>query len=152
MFKKLFGEHGAKNVVTLFHKPSSQPSTRVLTLLKQANAQSVAHATEDQASSHQAQSKLERAEFTLDVTEAPPTADQLKNILEYLGSPLSGAAGKVIRGAVDESDAMRKLKEDADAFQRPLVVDWHQGKAVVGENESEILALLRSIPKEVDKA
>lgn len=137
-------QHGAKNVVTLFHKPSSQPSIRVLTLLKQANATSVAHATEDQASSHHHQDKAERTEFELDVTEAPPTGDQLKNILEYLGG---GAAGTVIQGARDESDALRKLKENGDAFQRPVVrmhilllkiqrliamrqvVDWNQGKA-----------------------
>lgn len=114
-------QHGAKNVVTLFHKPSSQPSTRVLTLLKQANAEAVAHATEDQASSHHAQNKAERTEFELDVTEAPPTSDQLKNILEYLGGPVSGAAGKVIQGAKDESDALRRLQADGEAFKRPLV-------------------------------
>lgn len=93
----------------------------MLTVLKQANAQAVAHATEDQASSHQAQDKLERIEFELDVTEAPPTTDQLKNILDYLGGPVSSAASKVIRGARDESDAMRRLKEDGESFQRPVV-------------------------------
>jgi arsenate reductase-like glutaredoxin family protein len=167
--------------VTLFHKPSSQPSIRVLTLLKQANATSVAHATEDQASSHDAQNKAERTEFELDVTEAPPTGDQLKNIFEYLGS---GSAGKLIQGATSQQDALQKLKENGDAFQRPVVRIWspsikeiqtdidrlwtgikekqvcqHSARArfggvvsliitVVGENESEILALLRSIPKE----
>ncbi|KAF1997954.1 DUF1687-domain-containing protein [Amniculicola lignicola CBS 123094] len=145
MFKKLFGEHGAKNVVTLFHKPSSSTSTRVLTLLKQQNAQAVAHATEDQASNHTPQSKTERTDFELDVTEEPPTGDQLKNILEYLGG--SSSAGKIIPGATNETDALRRLKESGDVFQRPLVVDWHQGKAVAGDNESEILSLLRSIPK-----
>ncbi|KAF2257292.1 hypothetical protein BU26DRAFT_513993 [Trematosphaeria pertusa] len=150
MWKRIFGEHGAKNVVTLFHKPSSAASTRVLTVLKQAHAQAVAHSTEDQASSHQAQSKLERMEFELDVTDAPPTSDQLKNILEYLGGP--SAVSKVIKGAQNESDAMKKLEADGEAFERPVVVDWNQGKAVVGDNESEILSLLRSIPKETDKA
>lgn len=105
--------------MTLFHKPSSTASTRVLTLLKQTNAQAVSHATEDQASSHQTQSKLERVEFDLDVTEAPPTADQLKSILEYLGGP--GAASKVIRGANNEADAMRVLKADGEKFERPVV-------------------------------
>jgi arsenate reductase-like glutaredoxin family protein len=160
-------QHGAKNVVTLFHKPSNQASTRVLTLLKQANAQSVAHATEDQASSHQAQSKAERTEFELDVTEEPPTTDQLKNILDYLGG--GSAAGKLISGAENETDAMRRLKADGNAFQRPLIVDWNQGKAgtwlhgkiwremcansgtVIGENESEIMKLIRSVPKETEK-
>ncbi|KAF2273296.1 uncharacterized protein EI97DRAFT_461179 [Westerdykella ornata] len=145
MFKKLFGEHGAKDVVTLFHKPSSQPSMRVLTLLKQANATAKTHATQDQASSHDTQTKAERADFELDVTEAPPTGDQLKNILEYLGG--SAAASKLVSGASDQADALRRLKENGNAFQRPVVVDWHQGRVVVGDNESEILSLLRSIPK-----
>jgi hypothetical protein len=79
------------------------------------------------------------------------------------------AAGKVISGAENETDAMRRLKADGNAFQRPLVVDWNQGKAgewlhgkiwrevcanfgtVVGENESEIMKLIRSVPKETEK-
>ncbi|CBX93238.1 hypothetical protein IAQ61_008956 [Plenodomus lingam] len=141
MFKRLFGEHGAKNVVTLFHKPSSQASTRVLTLLKQTHAQSAATATGDQASSHDAQSKAERADFELDVTEAPPTSDQLKNIMEYLGG--ASAASKVVTGASSEIDALRRLQADGNTFQRPLVVNWNSGRAVVGENESEILSLLK---------
>lgn len=58
-------------------------------------------------------------EFHLDVTEEPPTTDQLKTILDYLGG--AEAAGKVIRGAADESDAMRRLKADGEAFERPVV-------------------------------
>jgi hypothetical protein len=58
-------------------------------------------------------------EFDLDVTEAPPTGDQLKNILEYLGG--SSAASQVIRGAQNETDALRKLKENGESFQRPVV-------------------------------
>lgn len=120
-------QHGVKNVVTLFHKPSSLASLRAHTILKQANAQSVATATEDQASSHNAQNKAERTEFELDVTEEPPTADQLKNILDYLGGPSN--VNKIIEGAKDETDAIRRLKADGNSFQRPLVVDWNQGKA-----------------------
>jgi arsenate reductase-like glutaredoxin family protein len=105
--------------VTLFHKPSSSASTRAQTILKQAHAQAAAHSTEDQASSHQAQEKLERMEFDLDVTEAPPTGDQLKNILEYLGG--ASAASQVIQGAQNETDALRKLKENGESFQRPVV-------------------------------
>jgi hypothetical protein len=58
-------------------------------------------------------------EFDLDVTEAPPTGDQLKNILEYLGG--SSAVSKVIRGAQDESDALRRLSADGNTFERPMV-------------------------------
>jgi hypothetical protein len=87
-------------------------------MLKQAHATSVSHSTEDQASSHAAQEKAERQEFELDVTEAPPTADQLKNILEYLGG--SGSA-KVVQGARDERDAVRRVEESGEAFLRPVV-------------------------------
>lgn len=56
---------GVKDVITLFHAPQVPASTRVYTLLKQASATSQAHATEDQASGHDKQSKLERTDFEL---------------------------------------------------------------------------------------
>lgn len=59
------GQAGVKDVVTLFHNPKLPTSTRVHTLLKQLNAASVAHATEDQASDHSKQSKQERTDFEL---------------------------------------------------------------------------------------
>lgn len=103
-------------------------------MLKQAHAQAAAHSTEDQASSHQAQEKLERMEFDLDVTEAPPTGDQLKNILEYLGG--SGTASQVIRGAQNETDALKKLNENGDLFERPVVstetMKWKAVLTVLG--------------------
>lgn len=54
-----------KDVITLFHSPSNATSTRVYTLLKQLNAHSQSHATEDQASDHTKQSTLERTDFEL---------------------------------------------------------------------------------------
>jgi len=62
-------QHAVKDVITLFHSPSSPASIRAHTLLKQAAAHSQAHATEDQASSHEQQSKLERTEFNLGTPE-----------------------------------------------------------------------------------
>ena len=52
-------------MITLFHQPANPASMRVYTMLKQAAATSQAHATEDQASDHSKQSKLERTEFDL---------------------------------------------------------------------------------------
>jgi hypothetical protein len=119
------------------------------------------------------------------VTEAPPTADQLKNILEYLGGPTSATVGKIVRGANDQSDALKRLEKDGDAFQRPVVrfhiisdivcphADCNRSStgisakqvsltthtlfttlthAVAGDNESEILSLLNSTPKEDGKS
>lgn len=62
----------------------------------------------------------------IDVVEDPPTNDQLSNILEYLGPAKSGT---VVSGASDISDALRKFKDSENAFQRPIVVDWNNGRA-----------------------
>ncbi|KEQ88071.1 hypothetical protein M438DRAFT_332526 [Aureobasidium pullulans EXF-150] len=142
--KGLFKEAGVKDVITLFHSPSSPASIRVHTLLKQTAAAAQTTATQDQASSHPQQSKIERTNFELDVQEGAPTSDQLTNIFEYLGQD---KIGNVIEGASSPTEALRKLKESGSAFQRPLVVDWANGRAVTGDNESEILKLLNSSPK-----
>jgi arsenate reductase-like glutaredoxin family protein len=148
-------------VITLFHKASSPASLRVNTLLKQASANAAEYATEDQASDHSHQTHPRRQEFELDITEEPPTQDQLKNILEYVGAQ---KVGTIIKGAKDEADAMKKLKENSENFQRPVVcsthlrkrqaeltlsqtVDWGNGRAVAGANESEILKMIESLPK-----
>lgn len=144
LFKNLFKEAGVKDVVTLFHNPKLPTSTRVHTLLKQLNAASVAHATEDQASDHSKQSKQERTDFELEVQEGPPTADQLSSILDYIGP---SHAGSVIKDATGTSDALRKFKKSEDSFLRPVIVDWNSGKAVAGENESEILKLVKQTPE-----
>ncbi len=52
------------------------------------------------------------------MTEEPPTPDQLKSILEYVGAQ---RASTIIKGAKDEADAMRKLKESGDNVNRPIV-------------------------------
>jgi len=61
-----------------------------------------------------------------DVQEGAPTPDQLGNIIDYLGE---SKIGSVVSGATSSSDALRKLKADGNAFQRPVVVDWHNGRA-----------------------
>ena len=106
------------DIITLFHKPSLPASTRVLTLLKQISAQASEHATEDQASDHASQYKIQRSEFELNVAEDPPTSDQLRTILEYVGA---GKAMNIVEGAKDEADAMKKLKEDSARFRMPVV-------------------------------
>lgn len=62
----------------------------------------------------------------VDVQEAPPTSDQLNSILEYLGP---SKAGSVVKGATGSSDALRKFNADQSLFQRPVTVDWHNGRA-----------------------
>jgi hypothetical protein len=91
---------------------------RVHNILKQASATATEYATEDQASDHSSQTKADRQPFELNITEDPPTPDQLKSILQYVGAQ---KASTIIKGARDEADAMRKLKENAESFQRPIV-------------------------------
>lgn len=104
--------------MTLFHKPSNAASTRILNLLKQTSATAATTATEDQASNHDAHSKAQQAAFDLDVVEGPPTSDQLRNIIEYVGE---GNAGRVVPGASGAADAARRMRLDMNAFRRPLV-------------------------------
>ncbi|EPS28494.1 hypothetical protein POX_f07578 [Penicillium oxalicum] len=144
--------------ITLFHSPSLAPSTRVLNILKQASIAASETATEDQASDHTAHAKQQRGEFELEVTTAPPTTDQLRSILDYI-SPVSGGAGaapegkasygvgELIKGARDAEDAIKRYKEDQERFVRPVTVDWVNGRAVIGDNESEILRMVRQLPE-----
>ncbi|KAL8723121.1 MAG: hypothetical protein Q9225_000524 [Loekoesia sp. 1 TL-2023] len=112
--------HKSLDVITLFHKASSPASIRAQTLLKQISAHASETATEDQAADHTHQNKLQRTEFELNITEDPPTSDQLRTILEYVGSG-AGRAGQIVEGAVDEADALKRLKEDPNRFRRPVV-------------------------------
>ena len=133
-------------MITLFHKSSLAPSVRIANLLKQASAHAAETATEDQASDHTHQTQhTNREPFELEITENAPTPDQLKSILEYVGP---GKASQLVKGASNQLDALKKLKENPDNFVRPVVVDWTQGKAVVGNNESEILKLVREVPSD----
>ncbi len=91
---------------------------KVATLLKQVSANVAESATEDQASDHSHQTNSRREEFDLEVTENPPTQDQLRTILEYVGQP---AIPSVVKGANTPADALKKFKESADVFQRPVV-------------------------------
>ncbi|RMJ09738.1 hypothetical protein BHE90_011889 [Fusarium euwallaceae] len=133
----MFRFHKTLDIVTVFHKASSPASVRVANLLKQVSANATAGATLDQAS----ETKPAREQFELNVTEDPPTEDQVKTIMEYVGT--SGISN-IIKGANNEKDALKKFKESKENFLRPVVVDWNNGKAIAGDNESEILKLLNA--------
>lgn len=69
---------------------------------------------------------MKREPFELDVTEETPTEDQLRNIVDWVGT---NKIGSVVEGATSISDAVKKLAADQNAFKRPVVVDWSQGRA-----------------------
>ncbi|KAL4927575.1 uncharacterized protein BDV17DRAFT_292578 [Aspergillus undulatus] len=127
--------------ITLFHNPSLPVSSNVHKILKTASA-----------AAQEASSPIGRGEFTLEVTTAPPTTDQLRNILEYVsGNPASGAkdggkqyaVSEIVQGARDAEDAVKRFKEDSGRFVRPVTVDWTNGQAVVGGDESAILKMVK---------
>ncbi|RMJ20783.1 hypothetical protein PHISP_08346, partial [Aspergillus sp. HF37] len=156
--------------ITLFHSPSLSASNRALQILQRASiAASEATISQDnttnressQSTSTSAHDALHnvptnRGEFQLDVTTAPPTTDQLRNIFEYLGSgSRTVQPSEVIQGATDARDALRKFGEAAGngdgGFIRPVIVDWINGKAVVGDDESEIIRMVKQLPAEGKK-
>lgn len=114
----------------------------MLALLKQGSAAAGETATQDQASDHTPQnaSRPARDLFELEVTESAPTEDQLRSILEYVGD---AKVGDIVQSATSVSDAVRKLAADQNAFSRPVVVDWNNGKAVVGADEAAVRKLIR---------
>ncbi|KAH6887997.1 hypothetical protein B0T10DRAFT_607197 [Thelonectria olida] len=121
------------DIITVFHKASSPASVRVASLLKTLSANSTAGAS--------ASATPRREPFELNVTEDAPTEDQVKTILEYVGP--SGIS-QIIKEANNEKEALKKFKESNSAFVRPVVVDWNNGKAIAGDNESEILKILNA--------
>ncbi|KAJ5100652.1 hypothetical protein N7456_006704 [Penicillium angulare] len=141
--------------VTLFHSPTLASSTRTLNLLKQASITASETATEDQASDYSSHAKQQRGDFELEVTTDLPTTDQLRSILDYI-SPVSGVGGQgekatygvseLVKGARDAEDAIKRFKEDKESFVRPVTVDWVNGRAVIGDQESEILKMVRKLP------
>ncbi|CAZ80541.1 unnamed protein product [Tuber melanosporum] len=118
------------DVLTLFHAPASAASKRILETLRSSPA---AH----------------KKSFELDVVEAPtvPTPTQLASILEFTGK---SRVGEVVPGARSEDDAARMLKVEeeggAGRMVRPLLVDWNNGRAVVGGDEGAVLRLLETLP------
>lgn len=115
------------DIVTVFHKASSPSSVRVANIVKQISANAQAGATIDQASDHSSQTKPGREPFELNITEDPPTTDQIQTILGYVGT---GGIAKIINGARDEKDALKRFKESKENFLRPLVRDFSQDSSV----------------------
>ncbi|KAJ4298714.1 hypothetical protein N0V88_003746 [Collariella sp. IMI 366227] len=132
----MFRFHKPLDIITLFHKASSPASVRIANTLKQAALAASETSTTDQPTA--------RPEFKLEVTEEPPTEDQLRTILQYVGN---AQISSIIPGAINEKEALRKFQQSAESFKRPVVVDWNNGKAQAGESESEIIKMLSALPK-----
>jgi hypothetical protein len=61
---------------------------------------------------------VRRPEFKLEITETPPTVDQLRTILDYVGK---ARVGTIVKGASDQEEALRRFGEDVESLRRPVV-------------------------------
>ncbi|KAK1781027.1 hypothetical protein QBC45DRAFT_406455 [Copromyces sp. CBS 386.78] len=133
MFK--FLQPKVLDAITLFHKASNPASIRIATLLKQAAGSGAAVAQNAPA---------DKFDFELNITEEAPTTEQLKTILDYVGK---AGISSIISDAQDETEALKKFKDNTDNLKRPIVVDWNNGKVFTSENGSAMLKMLEALPK-----
>ncbi|KAK6361108.1 hypothetical protein TWF730_004855 [Orbilia blumenaviensis] len=133
----MFRFHKTLDVLTLFHSPRSEASNRVLSALKTANT-----AAEESSANTSDKKQI----FELDIVEGPMTTSQLRSILDYVGE---NKVGEVVEGARGVHDAMKIIEgtKGADAVKRPIVVDWNNGRVVLGEKQSALQQLVQSLPK-----
>jgi arsenate reductase-like glutaredoxin family protein len=131
------------------HSPSSPPSQKALSLLRAAVSQP-----------YPAGSQSKPLDFDLDVAEEVPTSDQLSTIAEYASVPLSSfvsahpSSASNSSSSSDEGDAaaenLAKSAEKApNSFKWPVVVDWNNGRAAVGNVEG-VKSILEEIRKKRD--
>ncbi|KAH7010896.1 uncharacterized protein B0I36DRAFT_378521 [Microdochium trichocladiopsis] len=109
----MFRFHKTLDIITLFHKAGNLASTPPR-LPRRART---------------------REEFKLNITEEPPTEDQLRTILGYVGQ---SKVSSVVKGASLDNDAIKKFRSSTNAFQRPV----NNSKAVTSAEGSQILKLL----------
>ena len=136
--------------ISIFHNPSSPPSTKSLALLRAALS-----------SPYPPKSSSGPLKFDLEVVEGSPTSDQLQTILGYISSPspssntspaalrtfLSSHPAGVDENAVNSPSQLAKLAEsNPKSMKWPIVVDWMGGRAAVGDVEG-----VKSILEEIRK-
>ncbi|KAI5290419.1 hypothetical protein KEM54_001589 [Ascosphaera aggregata] len=147
----MFSMPRSLDVITLFHNPSLRSSLRALNLLERASAlaQEASCGVTFDSSNPSRGIPVPGNEFELEVTTKPPTKDQLNSILDFLGgtAAVPGKASDIVQGARDREDAIRKVMADGSKFIRPVVVDWSNGKAVLGGNEPRIIKMLKELPQ-----
>ncbi|KAI6143214.1 hypothetical protein BKA82DRAFT_4183867 [Pisolithus tinctorius] len=112
--------------ISIFHNPSSPASVRALALLR--SALSAPYPPEKQGA--------QPLQFNLEVVErTPPTPDQIKTIMSYLepkgseNGPYSAFLSAHPSALGFQNSHRRRLR----SLKWPLVVDWHGGKASVGD-------------------
>ncbi|TFK37311.1 thioredoxin-like protein [Crucibulum laeve] len=131
--------------ISIYHHASSPPSAKALNLLRSSLSSAYPPNT----------TAVAPLEFQLDVIESPPTADQMRTILSYLPSKAISPSTAFL-SAHPSAPPMGERSEDLSAIAElgqknplalkwPIVVDWADGKASIGDPEGvkSMLELLR---------
>ncbi|KAF8488894.1 thioredoxin-like protein [Gautieria morchelliformis] len=131
--------------ISIFHSPSSPPSVQALTLLRSS-------LTKSYPPSAQPPKALE---FNLDVIEnSPPTADQFSTILSYISKPMSSLlSAHPTSSSVEQPHTTQGLHDlvssNPKAMKWPVVVNWDDGQAAVGDVEG-VKGILESLRRKRD--
>ncbi|KAL0573324.1 hypothetical protein V5O48_008622 [Marasmius crinis-equi] len=135
--------------ISIFHNPSSPPSSKALSLLRAATSGPYPPTN----------AKNPPLDFKLEVVEAPPTTDQLRTILSFSSqdstatslflsahpsSPFASSTGTPSLNKVTEVGA-----KNPNALKWPIVVDWTAGRACVGDVEC-VKGMLENLRKKRD--
>ena len=135
------------------HNPSSPASTNALKLLRSALSSPYPPS----------KSSAPPLNFNLEVIEnKPPTSDQLRTILSYLPSKtpsgqtqtpspeiLLSAHPTVDSRPTNPEGVVQLASQNPNALKWPIVVDWHSGKAAVGDVEG-VKGILEELRKKRD--
>src|SRR5438128_1870912 len=119
-------------IISLFHNPSCSHSLAALSLLRSASDRVL----------------NTRAAFNLDVVEYiqnPPTPDQLRLVSQYLGPPPQKLLRPDAPKVESLAEVIAEVRRDPAVLERPIAVDWDNGRAVIGRPPEKVLEL---VPKE----
>ncbi|KZS95354.1 hypothetical protein SISNIDRAFT_548293 [Sistotremastrum niveocremeum HHB9708] len=128
--------------ISIFHNSKSPVSQRAVEILKAAKAGPY---------------KGKPLEFDLEIiTDQPPTPTQFQTILSYTSKPLSSLLASAHPSASSEPTPLSEealheaVTKNKESLKWPVVVDWYNGRAVVGEAEGVKSVILEELRKERD--
>ncbi|KAF4623101.1 hypothetical protein D9613_002338 [Agrocybe pediades] len=133
--------------ITVFHKPSSPSSSQAVHLLRSALSEPYPPGSKD--------GKGQPLAFQLEVLESAPNPDQLNTILSYLPSRATNpsmlflSAHYSAPSGAEQPSSVKAIAElgqkNPNALKWPIVVNWLDGQASVGDVEGvkQILERLR---------
>ncbi|KAJ8490107.1 hypothetical protein ONZ45_g13321 [Pleurotus djamor] len=132
--------------ISIFHNPTSPPSTKALGLLR-------ASVSGPYPPGNKGASPLA---FNLEVIESPPTADQLRTISSFIPSKSSSSTSLFLSAHPSSSEAPQSVseivklaKQNPNTLKWPIVVDWSSGKAAIGSVDS-VEGILEHLRKQRD--